>query len=170
VDIAQPIAYLLAVVVAVLAVGFGSQQRNTLHRLRSPSELPQDESKYLRTQAWLRIACCALMLVLAGLVAGAYASGMEARVTDLGRTIQAHRDRGEEVVISPEDKLFRKLYGGYWSGTLLVLFAIVVLAGIDIWMIRRFQRRGLAKINADRREMLEEQVAILRSRRNGHVE
>lgn len=169
-DPAQIIAYLLAAVVIVVAVGFGSQQRDTLRRLRSQADLPPEERRYVRTQAWLRITCCALMLVLAGLVAGAYASGMEARANDLGKAMQAQRDRGEEVVISPEDKMFRKLYGGYWSGTMLVLLAVVLLAGIDIGLIRRFQRRSLAKINADRREMLEEQVAILRSRRNGHVE
>ena len=45
-----------------------------------------------------------------------------------------------------------------------------LLAAVDIWMIRRYHRRSLQQINSDRREMLEEQVALLRSRRNGHVE
>lgn len=169
-EAAQLIAYLIAAGMAALALGFGWQQRETLRRLRGQVEVSAEERAYLHTQAWLRLACCAFMLVLAGLVAGAYASGMEARAADLGKSLQAQRERGvEQPVLTPDEQTFRKFYGGYWIGVLLLLLLTVILASADIWLIRRFHRRTMRKLDAARREMIEEQVAVLRSRRNGHV-
>ena len=51
---------------------------------------------------------------------------------------------------------------------LILLMASLFLAAWDIWAIRRFGRRHLSQIDADRRAMVQEQVTILRSRRNGH--
>ncbi len=167
-EVAQIIAYLISTVLAALGVGFAAQQRATLRRLKSETELADDERSYQRNQALLRLTCCVLMLILGGLVAGAYAFGLEGRATELGKAMQVQRDRGEEPVLTPDERQFRKFYLGYWIVTLLVLLAIVILASIDVWTIRRFQRRQMAKLNADRREMIEEQVAILRSRRNGY--
>src|SRR5437763_1162763 len=111
---------------AALALGFGWQQRGTLRRLGANANVPAEERSYLSTQAWLRLACCALMLVLAGLVAGAYASGMEARAADLAKSRQAQRERGvEQPVLTPEDQTFRKVWVGYWIGVLLLLLVTV---------------------------------------------
>ncbi|MBL8794523.1 MAG: hypothetical protein JNM56_11505 [Planctomycetia bacterium] len=108
------------------------------------------------------------MLVLAGLVAGAYASGMEEKAAELGRDLQAQRARGEAVIVTPEQQQFRKFYGGYWIAVLLVLLGVVVLAGSDIVAIRRHGRRQLRQLDDDRQEMIRQQVAVFRSQRNGH--
>jgi ABC-type Fe3+ transport system permease subunit len=162
------VAYLIAVVLVGLALYSSRQQWRTLRRLRSTEEIPEGERRYLRTQSVLRICCAGLMLVLAGLVAGAYGSGMEERAAELGRDLQGQRERGEEIVLTAEQKQFRKLYGSYWIAVLLLLLGVVVLAGSDIVAIRRYGRRQLSQLDADRQEMIRQQVLVLRSQRNGH--
>jgi cytochrome bd-type quinol oxidase subunit 2 len=167
-ETAQLMAYVIAAGLLVLAWYFGRQQLLSLRQLRTDAAVSPEDRRYARNQAWLRLGCCGLMLVLAGLVAGAYASGMEHRATELGRAIQAQRDRGEEVQLTPEQQAFRRLWASYWIAVLLLLLVILILAGIDIVGIWRYRRRHLREIAAERREVIQEQVAILRSRRNGH--
>lgn len=162
------VAYLIAAVLVGLALYSSRQQWRTLRRLRSAEEIPEGERRYLRTQSVLRICCAGLMLVLAGLVAGAYGSGMEDRAAELGRDLQGQRERGEVIVLTAEQQQFRKIYGGYWIAVLLVLLGVVVLAGSDIVAIRRYGRRQLRQLDADRQEMIRQQVLVLRSQRNGH--
>lgn len=162
------LAYLIAAVLVGLSLYSGRQQWRTLRRLRSAEVIEATERRFLRTQAGLRSGCAVLMLVLAGLVAGAYASGLEERATELGRDLQAQRARGEAVVVTPEQQQFRKFYGGYWIAVLLVLLGVVVLAGSDIVAIRRHGRRQLRQLDDDRQEMIRQQVAVFRSQRNGH--
>ena len=50
----------------------------------------------------------------------------------------------------------------------LVLLTLVCLAFFDLFAIRRFGRRHYRQIQDDRRAMIERQVALLRTQRNGH--
>jgi heme/copper-type cytochrome/quinol oxidase subunit 2 len=167
---AQALAYCIAVGLLLLGGYFTRQQVLALRRLAGQTELAPPERSYQRTQAWLRLVCSVVMLVLAGMVAWTYASGMEERASQLGRLMQEQRQQGEEPLLDADQMRFRKLWAGYWIMVLLLLLLILVLAGIDLIMIYRFRRSQLRQIDADRREMIQEQVAILRSQRNGHQE
>lgn len=162
------VAYLIAAVLVGLALYSSRQQWRTLRRLRSTEEIAEAERRYQRTQAVLRLCCAGFMLILAGLVAGAYGSGMEERASELGRLLQGQRERGEEITLTAEQQQFRKLYGAYWITVLLVLLGVVVLAGSDIVAIRRYGRRQFRQLDVDRQEMIRQQVLVLRSQRNGH--
>jgi ABC-type Fe3+ transport system permease subunit len=169
-DLEQVVAYLIAGGLLILAGYYAWQQRQTLRSLADQTDLTDPDRSYLRRQAWLRLACCALMLVLAVMVAGTYLSGMEERIAQMGRERQMLSDQGSEAPLDPDLRRLRTFYGGYWIAVLLVLLAILFLAGIDIVGILRYRRRHLADIAAARREMIAEQVALLRSQRNGHAD
>lgn len=162
-------ALLIFVVLLALAVYFGRQQVQTLRWLRGATELPEEDRRYVRRQAWQRLIGCALLLALGSQVAAAYLFGLEERVRELGQKIQAQRERGEPLTFTAEEQEFRRFYGFYWIAALALLAAIVFMAAYDIWAIRRYGRRHLQQIHDERRAMLEGQVARLRSERNGHV-
>jgi hypothetical protein len=46
--------------------------------------------------------------------------------------------------------------------------AIIILAALDFFAIRRFGQRQYRKIQAERRAMIEGELTRLRSQRNGH--
>lgn len=152
-----------------LALYYGRQQLQTFRRLRSGEEFHPDERRYLHRQAWRRLVNSGLMLVLAGLIAGYYLCGLEARVTALGDLVESQRQRGEAVVFDAEQQRVGWLFGGFLITILLVLMAMVFLVAIDVWAIRRYGRQFMKQLNAERRAMLEGQVARLRAERNGHV-
>jgi LPS O-antigen subunit length determinant protein (WzzB/FepE family) len=68
----------------------------------------------------------------------------------------------------PSSSGFFHLWSSFWILTLLVLLGVIVLAGLDLIAIRRYGQRHLRQIQADRRAMIEQQIARVRSQRNGH--
>jgi hypothetical protein len=159
------LAALLTGIVIGLALFYGLRQMLALGRLRLQTDVSDDERHYVRRQTWIRLLGCLLMLALGCLLAGAYVSGLERRAHELGE----HIEQKQPVELTPEQKAFRELYRWYWLGVLALVLAILVLAGFDLWMIRRFRVRQLRQISADRKEMLREELAKIRHTRNGHV-
>jgi hypothetical protein len=45
---------------------------------------------------------------------------------------------------------------------------MIYVALMDIWAVRRFGLRQTRQLQADRRAMLERQIALMRTERNGH--
>jgi hypothetical protein len=152
-----------------LAFYFGRQQMQTLRRLRAPNDLPAEDVVDLRRQARFRVVGCVLLVVLGAQVGGAYVFGLEASVRQLGEQMDALRREHGEVNLDADQQRLRSFYGIYWIAALIVLLLIVLLAAYDIWAIRRYGRRHRQKIDAERRAMLEGQVARFRSQRNGHT-
>jgi hypothetical protein len=168
VEIQAIIAYCIAGLLLILAAYFGWQQKLSLALLHAQTNLTTEDRSYLRTQIRLRLTCCVLMVALSIMVAGAHLSGLERDVAELAERVHGQKQRGEEVVLGPEQQRLGKVFGYYWITVLLLLLVVVVLAGFDIWSIRRYGRRHLRQIQTDRREMVEQQVSRLRTQRNGH--
>ena len=78
------------------------------------------------------------------------------------------RSGAEPLVLDNEQSEALSLCVWYLMGTLLVLLAMVGTAVVDFWAIRSFGLRHHRQIEADRRALIERQVALLRSQRNGH--
>lgn len=158
---------LMVVLLLTLAGYFGWRQIQTLRGVRQASELSSEDRSYYRHQAWRRLVGCALMVVLAALLAGWYLLGFDTQTAALnlrGNTTDpaANFQRGVAV------QRFVNLASSYMIFTLLVLLALVCVGAIDVLAIRRFGIRHYRKIQSDRRAMIEQQVAIMRSQRNGH--
>jgi hypothetical protein len=149
---------LLAAGVLAVAVAWGWRQLRALRRLGDDPDLADDERRRQRYQAWRRLAGCVLMLLLAGLLAGA---------------LLCLEDRAERLAPkapdwTPDERSFLRFYTLYWIALLLVLLALMIVTGYDLWALRRQARREHRQLQADRREMIERQVGRLRQERNGH--
>ena len=108
------------------------------------------------------------MVLLAVLLAGWFALGLNTRANDLGELNAAQRERGEEPVLDAEQRHFINVSTYYVISILLVLLGTLCLAALDIWAIHRYGQRHRRQIQAERKDMIERQVNRLRSERNGH--
>jgi hypothetical protein len=164
----QLVAGLIVFVLLGISAYFIWRQKHVLRSLRENDNLPPEDRRYLRSMAWRRLIGSGLMVVLAALLTGWFLMGLGERANELGRQGDAMRARGEEPILDAEQLLFIRLSTSYVITILLVLLSILCLAAADLWAIHRFGSRHRRQIQADRREMIERQVARLRSERNGH--
>ncbi|HZU37313.1 MAG TPA: hypothetical protein VFA18_15425 [Gemmataceae bacterium] len=153
--------YTLAVVIVLgllsLAGFFGWRQWQTLHRLPAQDDLPDEDRRYFRRQAWLRLVGCGLMVILAGLLVTWYL---------LGPNELAEQAHGQPATPAQQRVVTRSI--ACVTGVFAVLLALVGLATLDVLAIRRFGLRHYRRIQADRRAMIARQLARLQSERNGH--
>jgi uncharacterized membrane protein YfcA len=156
-------ASLLIVVLAGLAVYYAWRQVKTLLELRHDENLPPEDRRYLRNQAWRRLACSGLMLAFAGLLVGSFF--IEFPAQDLVNLGEAAHARNERPDLDPEQQRFFNFYTLYWVTALLVLLGMMATALYDLLAIRRFGQRHFRKLQADRRAMIERQAARLRQDR-----
>jgi hypothetical protein len=152
---------LLVATLVGMAAFFVWRQWRGLRTLTSVDRLSSEDRRYSRIQVWRRTACSLLMLVLAALLAiwlfyyGWSVSDLMAKgkaVTEL--------EPGQRRLLGESLTLVNLM--------LVVLLGIIILAGWDLLAIRRYGRRHLRQIQADRRAMIEDQVTRVRSQRNGH--
>jgi hypothetical protein len=150
----------------VLSLFYIWRQVQALRRLRSLPDLPPEERLFLRRQAWRRLVNSVLMLVLAALLTTALVY-LEEPAQRLAEARDAAQQAGNPGELTGKDRDFAHLYGAFWLVFLLVLMVVVLLAALDLWSTRRYGLREHRKLLADRREMIERQVARLREERNG---
>jgi hypothetical protein len=78
----------------------------------------------------------------------------------VGDDIQARRAAGQEL--TPDQQQAQRFFAYYWIAVLGLLFALVVVAAVEMSAIRRYAARHFRQIRDDRRAMLEEELAKLR--------
>jgi uncharacterized membrane protein YjgN (DUF898 family) len=152
-----------AAVIVVLLLGivgyFSRQELHNLRRARSAT-LSDDDRRRLRFRAWRRLASCVLLLVLAGLLAGTYF---------IDRSRERIMEPGDDgAAMNAEQQAFWQVYSYYWIAILMVLFAVIVIVGYDLWSLRRWGLREQRRLQQDHREMLEHEVSLYLRQRNGH--
>lgn len=147
----------LVVTLLGLAAYYARKQIRVLRTTAGSVQAHNSEGVYLRRQAWRRLVCSGLMVLLAVLLTGAllYLEGPAQRLAD----------RGPEAAEAPEQRAFVNFYSYYWIVFLLTLLVLVVLAGIDFWAVRRFGLRELKRLQDERRAMIARQSALLRQQR-----
>ena len=165
------VAWLLVLLTLGVAGFFAWQQIAILGGLRASRSPAPEDGGYLRRQAWRRLLGCVMLVAIAGMISGWFLSGQDAGMIALGEQIRAQDIAGEKQP-HPEQDAAKRFYLYYWIGILLLLLALVMLAAVDIWAIRRFSARQFRRLRDDRRAMLERQLAELRRERgldrNGH--
>jgi hypothetical protein len=161
-------AGLIVVVLISVALYYGPRQWQTLGKLRTESNLDAADRRYIRRQAWRRLINSALMLLLAALLVGSYIVGQERQAAEMGARAANRPDNAASAGPSAEQERFLNRYSTTWILIGLLLLAILCLAFADLWAIRSFGIRHYRKIQADRREVIQREVARLRSQRNGH--
>ena len=154
-------ALFFAGVLLLLAIVSIRRQLGNLRRLRTDSHVPSDDRSYLRKQAYRRILNGSLLLGLAGMLSGAYLSGMERHADELGQKKPANDD-GEKPKPADDDRQFFRLYAIFWISVLVLLFVIVSLAIIDLWATRRYAWQQLRRMRTEHRAVLERDLAMYR--------
>lgn len=154
---------MVAVLVAV-AVYFGRQQFQALRILKLAESLPADDRRYAHRQAWRRLFGCGLLLVIAAMLAWWYLSGQDRLMTELGELKQKVPE-GQKLELNDEQKSLVRTSIFWWNTILALLLVTLILAGFDVWAIRRYGTRHYRRIMEDRNAMLERQLAQLRIER-----
>jgi hypothetical protein len=166
----NPVEFALTSVLVVLVAGlsgyFGWRQWGTLRRLRAEPDLPAEERCYLHNQAWRRLVCCALLLVIAGFLVGWFF--LEADYRAIRAQAQERAERKEDKELTADQQRFLRFFTFYWGVALGLLLVVLSLAALDLWAIARFGLHKHRQLQADHRALMEEHAARLRSRRNGH--
>lgn len=151
---------LLVALLVGMAAFFTWRQWRTLRALPSADPLSFQDSRYTRIQVWRRLTCSLLMLVLAALLA-VYLFAYAGPLSNL-----MHQGNAENEMQPGEKQLVSESLT-HVGIMLVVLLAIILLAGWDLFAIRHYGRRQMRQIQEDRRAMIEDQLARVRSQRNG---
>lgn len=153
---------LLVAILVSMAAFFTWRQWSILRTLPRADHLSFEDRHYTRRQAWRRIACSLLMLVLAALLT-TWLFSYGGPVGDLMAQGKSDNelDPGQKRLLSQSLTLVNLM--------LVVLLAIIILAGWDLLAIRHYGKRHIRQIQADRRDMIKDQIARVRSQRNGHT-
>jgi hypothetical protein len=152
------------VIVAALLGLAGFFGRRQVRVLRAAGEAPgvsAEDRAYVRRQAWRRLTCSGLMVLLAGLLIGWYWLGVNNAVLQLLSDAQAGGD------LQPDQRRTLNWLLVYIIAVVAILLVLLVLALFDVLAIRRFGMRHYRQIQADRRAMIEQEVSRLRGGRNG---
>lgn len=160
----QILGALIVLLLLGLASWFGWRQWQVFRELPTLEDLPSDERRYLRRQAWRRLVGCALMVVLAGLLAGWYLLGFH----EFANQFRAESEEtAGPVQRTPEQEQQLRSCSYYLIACLLTLLAMLGVAAVDFWSIRRYATRHHRQIMAERRAMIERQLQRLRQEGNG---
>jgi hypothetical protein len=168
----QPLALVIVAVLIGLAGYFGVQQWRAIRRLKQAENLHPEERRYQRRHAGRVFICCVLMIMVAGMVGGWYVLGLERNAVQLSREANVEAENPDHI-LNPNQQRSLWFFTVYWVMAILLLLAMVYVAFMDLWAVRRFGLRQMRQLQADRRAMLERQIALLRAERiesNGHQE
>jgi hypothetical protein len=144
--------------IAVVSLRF--QIRN-IRRLTNRSPIPSDERRYLRGLTQRRILNSFLMLVLGGMIIGAYASGYQARFEEIAK----FKDLDPPVEATDDDRAFMRTWAMYWIVVLVLLFFVVTVAIVDYVATSLYARQQLRRIQSEQRTLLERDLAVYRAQR-----
>ncbi len=157
----------LVMVLLFIALLYGVRQLVFLRRMRLPEEMPPGEWDHQHRQARRRVVMSALLLLLGIMLAGDLLF-LEVPAQQLADQREAADRQGDAPPLSDADRNFARLYASFFILFLLVLMVVVLFAALDFWATRRYGIRQHRKLNADRRDMIEREIARLRQERNGH--
>jgi hypothetical protein len=147
---------LLVLALLGLAGYFTWRQFKTRHLLTHDRTLSPDDRLYLIRQSRRRLICSVLMVLFAGFLIGWYF--IEPNLPD--KNLAADQEPGKAHPLV-------EMVAYYWITALMVLFGILVLAGMDFFATARYAMRQKKLLEVEHRAALETAAARLRSERNG---
>jgi len=163
------VAWLVVIVTVVAALALGYRQLQVRRWLKAHEvSLSPEDIIYHRWSIGRRLLGCAMLLLLAGLIAGIYLFDIADKLEELMALGNEAKNTGQKLTAEQESFLYFSLR--YVSALLLVLMFIFFIAGWDIIAIRRFGMRHRQRIRDDRRAMLERQLPILYAERKAMEE
>jgi drug/metabolite transporter (DMT)-like permease len=153
-------AFCLSALLAGIAIVSLRYQLRTWRRLRTES-LASDDRRYLRGVCQRRTLNGVLLLILAGMLSGAYLSGGQQELNRIAG-LKLQEPPGERT---PEDDEFVKARAIYWIVVLVVLFAVIVIAVADYTATSLYARQQFRRIRNEQRTLLERDLAVYRQQK-----
>lgn len=149
------IVFGVALVLGLLAVAGATAWRQlvVLRNARDDGE----EGRHERGRAVRRLIGSVVMLLLALMLLAA--------MIFLEEPMQKLVALGPIETDKPEYKEFKRLYGWFWVSFLLLLLVLLAVAAVDLWIVRRYGRRQMRRLQEERRAMVELQTERLRQER-----
>jgi hypothetical protein len=150
--------FVVALGLACIAACLAVRQLQLLKNINIPSLQAQfDDPGFLSRQAKCRLLGCLLL----GLIAVMLAVGLFMQF-DFSTGVEG---RGIDGPMPEETRQHVLFLAGYWGTVLLLLFALLVVAVIDMMATARFGLRQVRRLEETRREALEADLTELRRRR-----
>lgn len=132
-------------------------QMRGFRRLNATAILPSDDRSYFRKRYLRRFLTGCILVVIGGMIGGAYLSGMEQRVEALKPDPNA---QVEVPKLDPENKHFVQFWGGFWIAVVALVFAVVGLAFTDALATRRYAMLQYRTIREDHEVKLRRDLAV----------
>jgi hypothetical protein len=158
------VALLIAGALVALGVGSGWQQVREMKKLRDRKLVPSDEYAYLRGRHRRRLLVGVLLVVIGGLFAGAYLSGMTARIDELGQKKPTDAD-GEKRQLTDEEKDLMRTYYGIWAGVALLTFFVIGLAVVDALASRRYWLKIYREMREEHNSQMRRDLAVYKQQK-----
>lgn len=159
------IGLLLAVVLVTFGVGAGARQFRTWGRIREEPYLPDADRRYFRAQVRRRLVASGLLLVIGGMIAGYYLSGMDARMDAIPERNRADGAQAPDAPQAEADKQFTRFVGVYWIVVIVLLGLVVGVAMIDFWATRRYWMARYKEMKDDYDTKLQRDLAVYRQQK-----
>jgi flagellar biosynthesis protein FlhB len=147
---------LLVLAILFVACYFGWRQISMRHALGKDRTLSLAERTFMIRQSRRRLICSVLMVLFAGFLVGWYF--IEANLPNLKDALDQDPEKRQPLV---------ELLTYYWIIALSVLFAILVLAGLDFLATARYARHQKRILDDERSAAVEIEASRLRKHRNG---
>lgn len=154
-----PVAFTLAVGLMAFGVLTCWFQLRNRAALRARTHVPSDELAYLGGRHRRRLITGGLIAVIGGLIGGAYLFGLEGGIDALIATPEG-ADPNEKRELTAEQKQLVKVWSGYWTGVIVLVFAVLGFAFADALATRRYAAQQYRLIREDHEAKLRRDLAV----------
>lgn len=150
------LALLLAGGLILLGIVTATWQIRGKRRLAARKHVPSDELGYLQRRYRRRLWTAFVLILVGGLIAGAYLSGMERRIANLPKA----QAEGEKPKLTDDQKQFIRLWSSFWIVVVILVFVLFVLAIADSWATRRYWYGQLRQMRDEHQSKLRRDLAV----------
>lgn len=150
------VGLLLAAGLVLVGVFTALRQRRALHLLAEEAFVAQEDRLYRERQARRRLATSGLLVLIGGLIAGYYFSGMDARMDAIPARTNPDEPQAEA------DRRFTQFVALYWAGVMGLVFVAMCLAIVDFWATRKYWMARYKELKADHEAKLQRDLAVYR--------
>lgn len=158
------IALLIAGALVTLGGVSGWQQVREMRKLRDRKLVPSDEFAYLKGRYRRRLLVGVLLVVIGGLFAGTYLSGMTARIDEMGQKKPTDAD-GEKKQMTEAEKELVRFYYGIWAGVALLTFLVICLAVVDALASRRYWLKIYREMREEHNSQMRRDLAVYKQQK-----
>jgi uncharacterized membrane protein YjgN (DUF898 family) len=148
------VGLVFAALLVLLGLSAGLRQFAQLSRVRAQPYMADEDRRYFRMQARRRMVASTLLVVIGGMIAFYYLSGMDARM-----------DAIPEGDKSDADWEFTRQVGYYWIAVILLLGLVVTIALVDFMATRKYWMARYKEIKADHEAKLQRDLAVFRQQK-----